>query len=285
MPRDSGYRTGISLIVLGVLIAVSAVLGPLVLGIVRFHTSQSAIDQLVGGEVVSLLVAAPLAIVSGALWLRGNRLAPVLSIGPSAYSLYMYVQYIVGPQYERYGGNSEYFFPLYLMLIILAWSTGLSAWRRIPTIALPRLGPGIQRTLGALMLVLNVTFALAWLSSVVAVLDGPHTSSTWVEYEKDQTLFWLIRLMDLGFVIPASLVIAIGLLQRASWATRLAYAFLGFQTLIVAAVAGMAIMMAVRSDPAASPMLLGITLVLTSALGYAFVVLLRAARTTTLRAR
>jgi hypothetical protein len=84
--------------------------------------------------------------------------------------------------------------------------------------------------------------------------------------------------MDLGFLIPASLVIAIGLLRGASWATRLAYAFLGFQTLIVAAVAGMAIMMSVRADPAASPVLLVVTAVLTSGLGGAFVVILRAAR-------
>ena len=94
-------RTAVALIVLGVLIAISAVLGPLVLGVVRFHVSAAAEAQLVGGEVVSLLVAAPLAIIAGLLWLRGNPLAPVLALGPSAYSLYMYVQYVVGPQYEQ----------------------------------------------------------------------------------------------------------------------------------------------------------------------------------------
>jgi hypothetical protein len=277
-PQAASHRsplTGAALIVLGVLIAVSAVLGPLVMGIVRFHTSESAVAQLVGGEVISLILVAPMAIVAGVLWMRGSPLAPVLALGPSAYSLYMYVQYVVGAQYERYPGNNEYFFPLYLALIILAWAAGISAWHRLTTLPLPPLGAGIQRALGMLMLVLNITFALAWLSSIYAVLAGSHESATWVEYQKDQTLFWLIRMMDLGFVIPASFVVSIGLLRSAPWATRLAYAFLGFQTLIVAAVAGMAIVMSARSDLAASPILLIVTVVLTIALGGMFYLLLR----------
>jgi len=82
-------------------------------------------------------------------------------------------------------------------------------------------------------------------------------------------------MMDLGFVIPASFAVAIGLLRHAPWSTTVAYAFLGFQTLIVAAVAGMAIMMAAHSDPASSPVLLVVTLVLTIGLTGLFVVLLR----------
>lgn len=260
---------------MGVLIAVSAVLGPLVLAIVRFRTSQTAVNQLVGGEVISLLVVAPLAIVAGVLWLRGNSLAPILGIGPSLYSLYMYIQYVMAPQYERYEGNSEYFFPLYLALIILAWSTAIGAWRALATTSLPALTTRTRGVLGTLMLVLNLTFALAWISSILAVLIGPHGSTTWIEYEKDQTLFWVIRLMDLGFVIPASLVIAVGLIRGAPWSTRLTYAFIGFQTLIVAAVAGMATMMALRDDPSANPVFLVVTVTLTIALAGFFVLLLR----------
>ena len=51
-----------------------------------------------------------------------------------------------------------------------------------------------------------------------------------------------------------------------------AYAFLGFQTLIVSAVAGMAIMMAARSDPASNAVLLSVTLVLSIVLGGIFAV-------------
>lgn len=268
-------RTGVALIGHGVLIAASSILGPLVLGVIRFHVSAGAEAQLIGGEVVSLFVVAPLAILAGMLWLRGNALAPTLALGPAGYSLYMYVQYIVGAQYERYPGNNEYAFPLYLALIILSWSIGLSAWRALATMPLPRLSSGTRRTLAALMLLLNVMFAFAWIGSIVAVLTGPHTSPAWQEYEKDQTLFWLVRMMDLGFVIPASFAVAVGLLRRTTWAVTLVYAFLGFQTLMVAAVAGMAIMMAVRSDPAGSSTLLGVSAVVSLVLAAIFGMLLR----------
>jgi hypothetical protein len=56
---------------------------------------------------------------------------------------------------------------------------------------------------------------------------------------------------------------------------KLTYAFLGFQTLIVSAVAGMAIMMAARSDPASNVVLLSVTLVLSIVLGGVFAVPLR----------
>ena len=81
--------------------------------------------------------------------------------------------------------------------------------------------------------------------------------------------------MDLAFVIPASFLVAVGLLRGVEWATRLAYAFLGFQTLIVSAVAGMAIMMAARRDPAANLVLLVVTVVLALGLTALYVLLLR----------
>ena len=141
MPNVFGARTGIALVALGLLIAANALIGPLALGVVRFHVSQTAENQLIGGEVVSLVVAAPLAVIAGVLWRRSNRLAPSLALGAALYALYMYVQYVVGPQYERYVGNNEYFFPLHLVLLILAWATGLRAWHalsemRMPTIAI-----------------------------------------------------------------------------------------------------------------------------------------------------
>ena len=273
--EESALGPGIGLLLLGGLIATSSILGPLVVGVIKFHVSAGAEAQLVGGEVVSLFIVAPLAMIAGVLWLRRNPLAPTLALGPAGYSLYMYVQYVVGTQYERYPGNNEYAFPLYLTLIILSWSIGISAWRALAATPLPRFSSGTRRTLAGLMLVLNVMFAFAWLGSIATVLRGPSTSPTWQEYARDQTLFWLVRMMDLGFVIPASLAIAVGLLRRARWGEMLVYAFLGFQTLMVAAVAGMAIMMAVRSDPSASPVLLGVSALIALMLAAIFGSLLR----------
>jgi hypothetical protein len=120
--------TGVALILLGLGLAVSAILGPLGLGIISFRVSPSAQIQLLGGEFVSLVVAAPVAIPAGVLWLQGHRLAPALAIGPAMYAVYTYVQFILGPDYRSYPGNNESLFPLYVLLTILSWTLATRAW-------------------------------------------------------------------------------------------------------------------------------------------------------------
>src|SRR5437868_6898550 len=70
---------------------------------------------------------APCAVIASALWARGNAVAPVLALGPASYSLYMYVQYIVGPQYERYSGNTRISFRC---ISRSSFSRGVSPLRR-----------------------------------------------------------------------------------------------------------------------------------------------------------
>jgi hypothetical protein len=60
--------TGVGLIGLGAGLAASAILGPLGLGRITFRVSASAESQLLGGEIVSLLAAAPLALAAGLAW-------------------------------------------------------------------------------------------------------------------------------------------------------------------------------------------------------------------------
>jgi hypothetical protein len=97
-------------------------------------------------------------------------------------------------------------------------------------------------------------------------------------YREDTTLFWLVRLMDLAVVIPAALIAGVGLLRRAPWATRLGYACASFLTLEVGAVAGMAVVMAVRDDPSASPVLLAVSVAIALSLAAVTALLLRSAR-------
>jgi len=74
-----GKRTvGLGLIVLSDGLAARAVLGPLILKVIRFHISPTVENQVVGGDVASLVIAAPVA--AGVLWMRDHRLAPAFSI-------------------------------------------------------------------------------------------------------------------------------------------------------------------------------------------------------------
>jgi hypothetical protein len=259
---------------LGLGIAASAISGPLVLDAVRFAVSPNMVNQLVGGEVVSLVVVVPIAIVAAALWVRGSHAAFPLAMAPALFALYMYVQFIAGPQYGRYPGNSEHLFPLYLGLVVLGWAIAWRAWARLRTLALPPLGDGLRRTVAALIVLPNAIFALAWTASIAQVLGADVLPTA---YADDETLFWLIRLMDLGAVIPIGLAIGVGLMRERPWATHAAYAFVGFQALIGAAVAGMAIVMTARDDPTADPLLLVVAVAFSLALAIAFGVMLRGA--------
>lgn len=265
---------GIGSLLLALGMVTSALLGPLVLDVVTFPVSADMENQLVGGEVASLLVAAPLAAIAGALWLRGHPLAPVVAIGPAIYAMYMYTQYIVGPEYSRYPGNSERAFPLYLLLVLGGWLLAARCWVALGTLALPAPGPRLGRGLGLALIGLNALFALAWIGSLVPAIAGTDPSD---EYLADQTLFWVVRLMDLGFVIPAGLITGIALVRALPVATRLAYAWLGAQTLLTTAVCGMAWVMALRDDPAASAVLLVATSVMALAFGAVAVTLWRRA--------
>lgn len=271
---NANRLTGFGLLLLGIGVAASAILGPLVFGVIEFRVSHSMENQLLGGEIISLVAVAPLALLAGILWLRGHPLAPALTVGPASYAVYTYIQFIAGPEYGRYAGNNEYAFPLYLVLVILGWTTALRAWTALGTERLQPLPNGLRRTLAALLLGVNAFFALAWTMSLVKVLGGGTVTQ---EYRDSATFFWLIRLMDLAFVIPAAFITGVGLLQRRLWATRLGYALAGFQTLLVGSVAGMAVSMIARNDPAASPVMLVVIVALTLALAIVSALALRRA--------
>jgi hypothetical protein len=245
------------------------------LDVIQYRNSPAAIRQLQCGEVISLLAAAPLAIVSGLVWHRRRTLAAALAIGPGLYAVYMYVQYVLAGQYDRYAGNVERFFPLFLTLIILGWITALRGWSVLGGDrggAVPMPARRIRRTLGGLLLAIGLLFAAAWLGSIAGAVG---VGSTPAGYGEDPNLFWLIRLMDLGFVIPAALVTAYGLLRNRAWAARLSYAIIGMQMLLTGAVCGMAVMMQARHDPGASPVLLVATAAATAGFAAIFIVMVR----------
>jgi hypothetical protein len=249
-------------VALGIGIAANAVLGPLVLGVIRIRESTNMETQLLGGELTSLLLAAPLACIAGILWWRAPRLAPVVGIGPAGYALYTYVQFVLVPDYSRYDGNNERFFPLYLALVMLGGWLVWRAWHELWAGRVATPSRRLATVYGTLLVVVNGAFALAWFASIAsAILNQPT-----LEYREHPTGFWLIRLMDLGFVLPFGLTTGIGLLRRAPWASRNAYAFAGTQALLACAVSGMAIRMWIRDDPAIGPGLLVVSTVGAAAL-------------------
>jgi hypothetical protein len=247
---------GIGSILLGTGIAAGAILGPLAFRVIAFRTSRHIENQFVGGEVVSLGLVAPTLIAAGVLWVRRHRLAPAVALGPALYAVYTYTTAVLGQEYARYPGNVEQFFPLYAGLVAGGVAIAGLAWSRLGEGELPEPSDGLRRSLAATFLALGGFFALAWAAQIRLVLMGTPSA----EYREGPTLFWLIKFLDCGFVIPALVATGVGLVRRRPLAVRAAYALAPFGTCLVGSVAAVAIAMEVKGDPSSEPAMLAIAL-------------------------
>jgi hypothetical protein len=72
------------------------------------------------------------------------------------------------------------------------------------------------------------------------------------EYASSPTPFWMVKLMDLGIIVPAAVVTAAGLWRGAAWASRTAYVLMTGYAGLAVSVNAMAVVMIRNSDPDAS---------------------------------
>lgn len=242
--------TAVLMVVLAAGVATAALLGPLVGDVLRYRTSDTTANQIAGGDLAALAVVVPAALVAAALLWRDHRAGPVVALAPALWSVYMYAQLIVGQEHLDLAGNADRFFPLLLGLFVVGEAAAVRAWTSIDTRHLPMVPAGLERTAGIVLLVIAafLVFGLHLPGLVDALSDSPEA----VEYTSSPTAFWIVKLMDLGIIVPGAVAAGIALLRHARWATKVAYALLGGYTLLSAAVTGMAVVMAVNGDPDAS---------------------------------
>jgi len=239
----------LGLFILGVGAASIALLGPLVGDVIRYHASEGAVNQVVGGDVAGLFLVAPICILAGILVWRRHLAGPVLALGPAVYALYMYSQLALGGDFIRYPGNTERFFPLYLGLFVLAGAIVIRAWTMIDSDRLPHTRRWVDRTLGVFLLAVAVFLTLGLhVPGLVDIWAGQPGS----EYLADPAVFWLVKFMDLGIVVPGMVLAGTGILRGSPWAYKIKYAAVGWAGLLGASVAGMGIVMQATEDPAAA---------------------------------
>lgn len=255
---------GVGLIVLGGALAVNSLLGPLVLDVIRYRFSDSLVYQGIGLDFVSLIVVAPLAVVAGARSLhartdRGWRqeadrarpwAGPALGLGVGAYTAYMAVQYVVGPEYLALEGNNERFFLLHLGLLILGLATCVGAWRVVDAARLPPATRRGERVWGGVLLAVSALLVLRYLPAVAALTVGEAPRVP--EFRENPTSFLLIAALDLGVFLPMATAAGVGLRRGALEARKAVHLVLGWFALVGLAVAAMAVTMLMHGDPAMS---------------------------------
>lgn len=236
-----------ALVLLAVGIASTAIVGPLVTGVLVYRTSETTRNQVVGGDLAGLAVVAPIALGAAILVARRSRAGPVVALAPAAWAIYMSAQLAIGQEHLRTPGNGERFFPLLLAVFVVGEAVFVLAWRAVGQSSLPPIPRRLGRVAGAVLVGL-AGFLVVGLH-LPGLLDALGRQPSALEYTSSPTAFWIVKLMDLGVIVPAALVVGVGLRRHAAWAGTPAYALLGGYTLLGAAVTGMAVVMAAADDP------------------------------------
>lgn len=234
-------------------VAGTSLLGPLVGDVMRYRTSPTTLNQLLGSDAAALFVIAPLGMAAALLVHHRHPAGALLASGIGVFAVYTYAQVIIGQEYLRLPGNVERFFPLLLTVFLLAEATVVLAWRAVPA-DLPVPSRPLERTAGIVLLAVAAFLVVGQhLRPMLLAWSEP---SSLTEYASSPTPFWMVKLMDLGIVVPFTVVTGIGLLRRSPWARRVMYPLVTGCTLLGASVTAMGVVMISNADPDAS---LGLT--------------------------
>ncbi|MGH2946465.1 MAG: hypothetical protein ACRDPC_09450 [Solirubrobacteraceae bacterium] len=247
-PRSERWL-GSALIVLGACIAALSLLGPLLTGVIDYRVSHIHQSQLLGLDAVSLVIVAPLAILAGVLALRRRPEWPLLAIGPALYVIYMVPQYVLGPDYLGRSGNNERFFPLFLVLFVIAAVAAVAAWNAIDLDRLPT-SSRAERLVASMLL--PVAAFVVFSRYVPALSDTMSASPGNEEYLAGPVFLWTIALLDLGVALPATVAACRGLRRGTTWGRKALYAVVSWFALVGVAVGAMAVATYLRDDPASS---------------------------------
>lgn len=231
---------GFGMVSLGLGLALNTILGPLFIGAISYPFTQTVYYETLGLEAVSLVLIAPLAVAAGILALRGHRAAAVLALGPAGYSVYMLLQYVVGPQYATYQPSIAFHLGLFVLGALLL----LRAWATVDAGSLP----SVSRGWAVVTFLLAAFVASRWLPAFAGMVNSESVPAA----SPDLTMFWSIFLLDMGVMVPATIATGVALLLRRRWAVKALFGIIGWFALVPPSVAAMSIVKLVSADPLAS---------------------------------
>ena len=209
------------LFTLAVALSANTILGPVGTGVINYPISASLLNQVIGLEFVSAGLVVPMTVMAGIPTLRKYQAAAFLGFGPAAYSAYMFLQYVLGPEYPAYTAVALF----HIAIFTLSGAIAFWAWALGSRQPLPCLTTGRRRLSGAILLLL-AGFILSRYSGVILAGRLP------AEFTEAHTFFWSIFLLDLGIVVPATVAAGIGLLREARSADAALYAVILWYALV-----------------------------------------------------
>jgi hypothetical protein len=131
--------------------------------------------------------------------------------------------------------------------LVLGVVASALAWTRLRAV-IPRGSDRGERLIGQWLL--PFVAALVFVRYLPTLADWMSPAPQAKDYLAGPNFSWTIALLDLGLALPASVAVCVGYRSGAAWGRRGLYALTGWFAMVGTAVAGMAIAMQLRDDPA-----------------------------------
>ncbi len=247
-----GSIVGIVAILCAAALILIAVLGPAMLGVIHYRTSQSGIWQTQAFDITDLILLTPILLIGGILQLLKRNASKFFLILAPITLMYAGLVYGLGQEWSNtsYAGNSETYSWLFLVLVVgglILLIGSLSSFKQADAPEFKMKGLKIYVAIMALFLVM---FAFMWGSQLVEVISRGNTSAA--DYAAVPTAWWVTRFFDLGITIPIGFLALLLLLSKPKKAYSLVLLFFGFFITLATAVNASAIIEVINNDPAVS---------------------------------
>lgn len=231
----------------GAVLIYLAIEGPAFLNHLRYKTPGINNNQIVAQDLVNVFLLCPLLIVGGVTLFLKKAIARYLVVMTPLYLIYFVLSYTLGMEWSstEYAGTSEqyafhFIFILVSALIMLLY--GLSIFPGNVDAKFRKAGL-ITYSVGFSIFLL--IFASMWGKEIQEVIATGTTRA----YDASPTMFWVVRVFDLGFSIPLGLISVYLLWTRPRTTLPVQFLFYGFFLTMIVAVNAMGWVMWVNDDP------------------------------------
>ena len=151
---------------------------------------------------------------------------------------------------------------LFLVVIVLSWTIAFRAWGVLDPHP-PAPPAWLVRSLALVLAACGLALGFSWMRQLVEIAVSGTLSEAYLDAPHG---FWIVRIVDLGFLVPVCFGTAFGLWRGSPLAIKAAYGVTAFLTLQAAAVLAMGYLMLWRQDPTATPELVYVLTPITLAL-------------------
>src|SRR5690606_7832545 len=126
------------------------------------------------------------------------------------------LQYVIGPEYGYYAPVV----PLHLAIFSLGGAMAIWAWNAVSVRRLPPLGRITERRHGVILLGVAGFVLARYAGAIAGFFTGIPLPPA---YQAAPAFYWSIFLLDIGVVVPATVLAAIALIRGAPYASTALY--------------------------------------------------------------